>query len=97
VRFKSYGCPFYNVTLSLSVLLFVAAVPLPNTLNSKVLENTTEDLNSDYDEGSTKLLEDTSGVEGGMEGNVEAHDDAKRSVISDSWPKDPPLQAESVR
>lgn len=72
-------------------------VPPPSTLNSKVLEeNTTEDINSDYGEGSTKLLEDTSGVEGGMEEKVEAHDDAKRSVISESWPKDPPVQAESV-
>jgi hypothetical protein len=86
------------VTFLFSVLLFVAAVPPPNTLNSIVLEeNATEDVNFDYDEGNTKLLEDTSGVEGGMEGKVEAHDDAKRSVISESWPKDPPVQAESVR
>lgn len=67
-------------------------------MNSKVLEeNVTEDVNPDYDDGSTKLLEVTSGVGRGMEGKVEAHDDAKRSVVSGSWCKDPPVQVESVR
>lgn len=60
-------------------------------------ENVTEDVNPDFDEGSTKLLEVTSGVGGEMEGKVEAHDDAKRSVVGGSWSKDPPVQVESVR
>lgn len=97
VQFKRHGYLIYNVTLSFSVLLFVAAVPPPD-MNSKVLEeNVTEDVNSDYDERSTKLLEVTSVVGRGMEGKVETHDDAKRSVVSESWSKDPPVQAESVR
>lgn len=86
------------MTLSFSVLLFVAALPPPDTSNSKVLEeNVTEDVNSDYDEGSTKLLEVISGVGREMEGKVEAHDGVKRSVVSESWSRDPPVQAESVR
>ncbi|PNF41804.1 hypothetical protein B7P43_G02604 [Cryptotermes secundus] len=72
-------------------------VPPPDILHSKVPEeNVTGDVNPDYDDGSTKLLEVTSGVERGMEGKVEAHDDAKRSVVSGSWSKDPPVQVESV-
>jgi hypothetical protein len=67
-------------------------------LNSKVLEeDVTEDVNSDFDEGSRKLLEVNSGVGMGMEGNIETDDDAKGSVVSESWSKDPPVQAESVR
>jgi hypothetical protein len=80
------------------VLLFVAAVPPPDILNSKILEeNVTEDINSDYDEGNTKLMEVTSRIGRGMEGKVEARDDAERSVVSESWSRDPSVQAESVR
>jgi hypothetical protein len=93
VQFGNHGCPLYNVALSFSVLLFVAAVPPPSVLQ----ENVAEDTHFDYNEGSLKLLEANSGAGIQMEGKVEARDDAERSVVSESWPKDSPLQAESVR
>jgi hypothetical protein len=88
VQFENRGLSICSVTLSLSVSLFVAAVALPRALE----ENATEGTHFDYDEGSSKLSEVGSGA-----GKAEARDDAESPVVGESWPKDPPLQAESVR
>jgi hypothetical protein len=101
VQFENNVGPLYNARLSLSVLLlllFVAAAPPPSALCSEVLEeNVTEDINSDCDGGSSKLLGISSGAGRLVEGKVGGCDDAERSVTGESWSKDSPVQAESVR
>jgi hypothetical protein len=82
----------YNVALSFCVLLFVAAVPPPTASQ----ENVPEDTHFDYEEGSSKLVEANPGAGIQTEEKDEARDDSERSV-SESWPKDSPPQAESVR
>jgi hypothetical protein len=53
----------------------VAVVPPPDAMNSKieevVEENITENLNSDYEEGSTKLFEVAPSVESEEPGEVQ--------------------------
>lgn len=64
--------------------MFVAVVPPPDTVNSKidevVEESITENLNSGYDEGSTKFIE--------MAPNVESEETGEVQRVAESWSKD---------
>jgi hypothetical protein len=64
--------------------VFVAVVPPPDTVNSKidevVEESITENLNSGYDEGSTKFIE--------MAPNVESEETGEVQRVAESWSKD---------